>query len=197
MTHQSKVSITKAAELLGIGRSTLYKHIDEKGISVEGKDTPRPKIDVSELIRVYGSRVKTPEQLEEEKQKSKLSEKTLPDTSLEEKIELQTLREKVKYLELLHSTEKGRLEDQIEMLRDMLDSEKEERRKPPADHDLVAVDGDKDDKHQMPERLHGGRQIAEGALHEAQDDVINGYDQRFHILVLKSGEKCLALSRRH
>ena len=129
MTSQTKVSLAKAAEMVGVARSTFYRHIEEKGISIEDKDTKRPKVDVSELVRIYGDQVKTPEQLQEERQKRKPADKTLSDATLEEKIELQTLREKVRHLEQLHATEKGRLEEQIEMLREMLDSEKEERKK--------------------------------------------------------------------
>lgn len=53
-----KVSISKAASMVGITRATLYRHIKKKDISV-GKDAEgNPKIDVSELIRVYGDQVR-------------------------------------------------------------------------------------------------------------------------------------------
>lgn len=124
-----KVSITKAAKMAGIQRSTFYRHVEEKGISLEDTDTKRPKVDVSELIRVYGDQLKSIEQIEQKKQTGQNDNETLSNTSLKEKIELETLRERVKHLENLHSTEKIRLEEQIELLKDMLDSEKEERRK--------------------------------------------------------------------
>ena len=129
MASKTKVSLAKAAEMVGVARSTFYRHIDEKGISIEDKDTKRPKVDVSELVRVYGSDVKTHEELQKEKQNAKAPDKTVSDTTIEEKIELQTLRERVKHIEQLHTTEKTRLEEQIEMLREMLNSEREERQK--------------------------------------------------------------------
>ena len=124
-----KVSITKAAKMVGVQRSTFYRHVKEKGISLEDTDTKRPKDDVSELVRVYGDQLKTIEQVEQKKQHKKNDNETLSNTSLEEKIEFETLKERVKYLETLHDTEKKRLEEQIELLKDMLESEKQERQK--------------------------------------------------------------------
>ncbi len=122
-----KVSISTAAKMVGIERSTLYRHIEEKNITVEDKDSKRPKIDVSELIRVYGDKVKTLEQLKTE-QPEKVSHTTPSDTSIQEKIELETLKERLKNFEQLHSTEKKRLEEQIEMLKEVIESERQEKR---------------------------------------------------------------------
>lgn len=129
MKNKTKVSLAQAAKMAGVARSTFYRHIEEKGISIEDKDTPRPKVDVSELVRVYGDQIKTPEQLQKEKQKEQQADKTVQDTSIEDQIELRTLREKIKHMEQLQSMEKNRLEEQIELLREMLDSEREERKK--------------------------------------------------------------------
>lgn len=50
------VNITKAAQLAGIGRETLYKNYINKGkISVSRDERNRPVIDTSELLRVFGS----------------------------------------------------------------------------------------------------------------------------------------------
>ncbi len=143
MANNTKVSLAKAAQMVGVARSTFYRHIAERGISVEDKDTSRPKIDVSELIRVYGDKVKTPEQLQMAKQKLKATDKTLSDTSLEERIELETLRQKIKHVEELRETEKNRLEEQIEMLREMLTSEREERKRATAQLTDQRADKDK------------------------------------------------------
>lgn len=126
-----KVSISTAAKMVGIERSTLYRHIEEKSITVEDKDSKRPKIDVSELIRVYGDKVKTLDQIEtgqDNKQTDKVSHQTASNTSIEDKIELEILKERLKNFEKLHETEKGRLEEQIEMLKSALESEKQEKR---------------------------------------------------------------------
>lgn len=126
MQNQSKVSLSQAAKMVGIQRSTLYRHIKERGITINDEDTNRPKIDVSELIRVYGNKVRTVEQLE---LGDKAANQTQPDTHLEKEFELLRLREKVTYLEQLHQTEKSRLEEQVGMLKDMLGAEREERKK--------------------------------------------------------------------
>jgi len=125
MTAQSKVSLSQAAKMVGVQRSTLYRHIKEKGITIDDENTNRPKIDVSELIRVYGNKVRTLEQIEQNK---KAANQTQPDSSLEKEFELLRLREKNTYLEQLHQTEKTRLEEQVGMLKDMLETERAERR---------------------------------------------------------------------
>lgn len=58
-----QVSISKAAQMVGITRATLYRHIETKGITVTKDKDDNPKIDVSELIRVYGDRVRVEEEL--------------------------------------------------------------------------------------------------------------------------------------
>jgi hypothetical protein len=45
-----KVTKKLAAQMAGVGRTTFYHHIKDKPISVTDG-----KIDVSELIRVYGN----------------------------------------------------------------------------------------------------------------------------------------------
>lgn len=56
--NMSKVSISQAAKMAGIGRSTLYnKYINTGKITVESIDDKK-MIDVSELIRVFGSKIK-------------------------------------------------------------------------------------------------------------------------------------------
>ena len=49
-----QVSISKAAEMVGVTRATLYRHIDKKGIRVLKDQNNNPKIEVAELERVYG-----------------------------------------------------------------------------------------------------------------------------------------------
>ena len=56
-----KVTITKAAKLAGVTRGTFYTHIEKKGITVEKDEEGKPRIDVSELIRVYGDNIKIPD----------------------------------------------------------------------------------------------------------------------------------------
>lgn len=125
----TKVNISTAAKMVGVDRSTFYRHVTEKGITLEEKNTKRPKVDVSELIRVYGDKVKSPNQVQKSNDTHKVLPTTLPNTSTEEQIELHTLREKIKYLESLRETEKRSLEDQIELLKSLLESERAEKNK--------------------------------------------------------------------
>jgi hypothetical protein len=127
MAHKTRVSISAAAVMVGLPRSTFYRHISEKGISINDKETNRPTVDISELTRIYGDRVKTPERLAEEKKRRNLSNATEQDNLTEEKIELLVLREKVSHIEELRRTEKAALSEQIDLLKSMLDSEKAER----------------------------------------------------------------------
>ncbi len=51
----AKVTISEAARLVGLARQNLYKnYINEGKISVERDSLGNPKIDTSELIRVFG-----------------------------------------------------------------------------------------------------------------------------------------------
>lgn len=125
----TKVNISTAAKMVGVDRSTFYRHVTEKGITLEEKNTKRPKVDVSELIRVYGDKVKNPDQVQQSNDTHKVSPTTPLHTSTEDQIELHTLREKVKYLESLRETEKRSLEDQIDLLKNLLESERAEKNK--------------------------------------------------------------------
>jgi hypothetical protein len=124
-----KVSISQAAKMAGVQRSTFYRHIDEKGISLEDKGSKRPKVDVSELVRVYGNKLKALEQTDNEEPSHELTDRTVSNTFIEGKIEVEMLREKLKHLEELKNTEKAHLEEQIAFLKAMLESEREERKR--------------------------------------------------------------------
>ena len=129
LENMAKVNISTAAKMVGVDRSTFYRHVAEKGITLEEKNTKRPKVDVSELIRVYGDKVKSPDQIQQQKNNHEVSPTTPHNTSTEEQIELHTLREKVRYLESLRETEKRSLEDQIDLLKNLLESERAEKNK--------------------------------------------------------------------
>lgn len=52
----AKVSITAAAKLAGVSRSTLYRSYIDKGLLSISKDQQnKPCIDTSELLRVFGA----------------------------------------------------------------------------------------------------------------------------------------------
>ena len=124
-----KVNISKAAKMVGVDRSTFYRHVDEKGITLDKTNIKRPLVDVSELIRVYGDKVKSPDQIQQDNNPREVSHSTVSNTSVEEQIELHTLRERVKHLEELRETEKRGLEDQIDILKKQVESERAERQR--------------------------------------------------------------------
>ena len=122
-----KVSMSKAAKLAGIQRSTLYRHIEEKGISVIKEEGQHPKIDVSELIRVYGDQIKIdaaePKNKTKNENRSIVSDDTKNDT-LSDKVRIAELEAQLRGYEKIEK----KLEDEIEYLRDQLQEEKTERK---------------------------------------------------------------------
>lgn len=101
--------------MVNIGRTTFYRHITEKPISVDANG----QIDVSELIRVYGSEnVKTPEQLKQPKNKSSEHDGTQKDTSLE--AEITRLKSELEKANLERGRERSQLTEQIENLQSSL-----------------------------------------------------------------------------
>lgn len=124
-----KVSISEATRMVGLkSRSTFYRHIKKKGISLSEDEEGNPRVDISELIRVYGDKVKTPEQLAKAK-KDKSNNNDTPNTKqvIHTKtpdivqIELEVLKERVKTLETERERERNLLENQVNDLKSALD----------------------------------------------------------------------------
>ena len=110
-----KVNKKLAAQMVNIGRTTFYRHITEKPISVDANG----QIDVSELIRVYGNEnVKTPEQLRQPKNKSAEHDGTQKDTSLE--AEITRLKSELEKANLERGRERSQLTEQIDNLQSSL-----------------------------------------------------------------------------
>lgn len=112
-----QVSISTAAKMVGITRSTLYEHIREKGISLVDADTKRPKIDVSELVRVYGDKVTPLEKLNDNVRPTLAhpNESTLA-------AENAVLKKEIQLLVAERDRERRQLTDQIENLQESLKS---------------------------------------------------------------------------
>lgn len=109
-----KVSKKLAAELVGIGRTTFYRHIDEKPISVDASG----KIDFSELLRVYGNEnVKTPDQLKKAKQNK---EEGSDDADVTLKSEVERLKAELSKANSERQREREQLTEEIENLRNSL-----------------------------------------------------------------------------
>lgn len=136
-----QVTISKAAEMIGITRATLYRHIEKKGISVHQDEEGNPKIDVSELIRVYGSRIKVTDDTSENNADNtpKTIQTKHADTHSDASsigVELEVLRERVKHLEESKNKseeerkrERTQFEDRIEQLQETLNKAQENQNK--------------------------------------------------------------------
>lgn len=133
-----QVSISKAAKMVGVTRATLYRHIDEKGISVQKDNDGKPKIDVSELVRVYGDKVKTPEQIDAQDTVQLKSDYTAIEqpVSLDKKAEIEVLRERLRNADLERTRteeerrrERDQLSEQIDMLRQRVEASEEQQKR--------------------------------------------------------------------
>lgn len=132
------VSISKAAEMVGITRATFYRHVERKGISTTTDDDGNPKVDVSELIRVYGDRVRVTDREEgaDNNDTPKLIHPIQGNTPSTAHVEVGVLKERINALELerqLLDKERGRerdqLQEQIDMLRGHLTNSEEQQKR--------------------------------------------------------------------
>jgi hypothetical protein len=110
-----KVNKKLAAKMVGIGRTTFYRHIEEKPISVDSDG----QIDVSELIRVYGNEnVKTPEQLKASSKTPDVHDGTQQNTQLLE--EIKRLKGEIDTISMERRRERDQFSNEIEHLRNSL-----------------------------------------------------------------------------
>ncbi|RIV04103.1 DNA-binding protein, partial [Klebsiella pneumoniae] len=117
---QNLLNLTQAAEAVGITRKTLYSHIDKGLVSVTRQQGKR-YIDVSELIRHYGS-VSLPE--EEVNTVTRSQDKHDGDTILAMQRELVELRKLIEKQQLLleDKREADRLREQVTGLQNERDA---------------------------------------------------------------------------
>lgn len=121
---QMEVSVTRAAELAGVSRTTLYKDMEAGHLSYKSGDKQKRTINIAELERVYGNL-----NLEDKKEVStndKAEQKVSSDTGL---VELAVLRERTKNLEDSSQKRIQDLESQIEHLRETLEKAQEGQNK--------------------------------------------------------------------
>ncbi len=109
-----KVTKKDAADMAGVGRTTFYRHIEEKKISVDSDG----RIDVAELSRVYGN-IMTLEQAKAANRSNREPVPSNQDLSLE--LEVKNLRETLETLNLERKRERDQYTDQIEHLKNSLE----------------------------------------------------------------------------
>jgi predicted site-specific integrase-resolvase len=124
---QNLLNLTQAAEAVGITRKTLYSHIDKGLVSVTRQQGKR-YVDVSELIRHYGS-VSLPE--EKINAVTRSQTKHDDDTILAMQRELVELRKLIEKQQLLleDKQEADRLREQMTELQNERDAAAQELEK--------------------------------------------------------------------
>lgn len=115
--HPTKVSISDAAKMVDVTRATMYQHIKEKGISLTETDTKRPKIDVSELVRIYGDKLKPLNVANDKPVAANANGRAEVVTA-----ENHALREKLQILEQERDRERRLLKDQIDMQQSQIEN---------------------------------------------------------------------------
>ncbi|MDF1864388.1 MAG: hypothetical protein P1U70_06120 [Saprospiraceae bacterium] len=120
-----KLSITKAAQLAGVSRTTLYNDMKSGKLSFELQGKKKKTIDISELERVYG-------QLEQFNQNEpskpvKTEQKLTGSSDFALEIELAVLRDKLEIFENERKREQEKTSDEIEHLRGRLEKADNER----------------------------------------------------------------------
>ncbi len=122
--HPTKVSISDAAKMVEVTRATMYQHIKEKGISLTDTDTKRPKIDVSELARIYGAKLKPLSVANDKPTAASASGKT--DVITAENL---ALREKLQIFEQERERERRLLKEQVDMQQSQIENLQETLKK--------------------------------------------------------------------
>lgn len=116
MSSMTKVTQVMAAEMVGKSRITINRHIKDGTLSKDADG----KIDVSELRRVYGDNILTPEQVEEKK-KTKTSSSDLEATPQE----IEHLKKQMDLLLQERQRERELLTEQIDLLKERLEKSEE------------------------------------------------------------------------
>lgn len=115
-----EVSITKAAELAGVSRTTIYSDIKSGKVSFIPKGKNKKVINISELERAYGSlKINKQSSVHSNENPEHNLTKTvkLPDTNI---VELAVLREKIDIIETERRREREQYEERIEQLQETL-----------------------------------------------------------------------------
>ena len=124
-----KVSITKAAELAGVSRTTLYNDMNSGKVTFVSSGKNKKVIDVSELERVYGSIKINSGQESSTNVKTEQNFTQKKEEGASALIELAVLRDKVDTLEAERKREREQFEDRIEQLQETLNKTQDNQSK--------------------------------------------------------------------
>ena len=122
MSDRTLLSMSEAAKMVGLTRPTFYRKVDELGISVN-EDGGKKRVDVSELIRVFGN------DFTMHKEESKTSKSSSLDKSLDTSENLDA-RIAVLEAELRMERElREEIKDEVTYFKEQIALEKEEKKK--------------------------------------------------------------------
>ena len=127
MNSKTLLSMSEAAEMVGLTRPTFYRKVGELGISVT-EDNGKKKVDASELIRVFGSDVKVKREGASTAPKMSVDKKSAAlntDGDADTKIRLAVLEVELEREKKLREETK----EQVEYFKEQIALEKEEKNK--------------------------------------------------------------------
>lgn len=137
------VSISKASQMTGVARSTIYKDIDDGTLSVEINARGKKEINISELQRVYGS-VKTDDKSEQNNNVSddvaSVSERppvvggggqlaVMQERLESQRLQMKSFEEKIEMMNDERRREREQYKDQLDSLQKALDNAQEGQNK--------------------------------------------------------------------
>ena len=128
MSEKTLLSMSEAAEMVGLTRPTFYRKVEELGISI-AEDNGKKRVDVSELIRVFGTDVKIHKERKEEVSKTSNNASTDKKSRTEED---EDIRVKLAVLESELERERKlreEIKDEVEYFKEQVALEKEEKKK--------------------------------------------------------------------
>ncbi len=128
MSEKTLLSMSEAAEMVGLTRPTFYRKVEELGISI-AEDNGKKRVDVSELIRVFGTDVKIHKERKEEVSKTSNNASTDKKSRTEDD---EDIRVKLAVLESELERERKlreEIKDEVEYFKEQVALEKEEKKK--------------------------------------------------------------------
>lgn len=128
MSEKTLLSMSEAAEMVGLTRPTFYRKVEELGVSIV-EDNGKKRVDVSELIRVFGTDVKIHKERKEEVSKTSNNASTDKKSRTEDD---EDIRVKLAVLESELERERQlreEIKDEVEYFKEQVALEKEEKKK--------------------------------------------------------------------
>ena len=128
MTEKTLLSMSEAAEMVSLTRPTFYRKVKELGVSIV-EDSGKKRVDVSELLRVFGTDVKIHK--EEKNDVSKTSKDASTDNKKQNSND-DDIRIKLAVLESELERERSlreEIKNEVDYFKEQIALEKEEKKK--------------------------------------------------------------------